>query len=71
MTQEQLFKKVDEIKVMGYEQLDAFASVVHGAVGLDDVVKKILLETIDEQKVKLESMADSVVVGGDIDDGDY
>ncbi len=71
MTQEQLFKKVDEIKVMGREQLDAFASAVHSAVGLDDVVKKILLETIDEQKVKLEGMADSVVVGGDIDDVGY
>ena len=70
MTQEQLFKKVDEIRVMGYEQLDAFASAVHSAVGLDGAVKKILLETIDERKVKLEGIADSVVVDGDIDDVD-
>ena len=71
MTQEQLFKKVAEIKVMGREQLDAFASVVHSAVGLDGAVKKILLDAIDERKVKLEGMADSVVVGGDIDDMGY
>jgi len=55
MTNKTINTHIGNIKMMSRDEVDSFAMTVHNAIGLDDAVKRSLLDAIDDRIGKLNN----------------